>query len=54
MYFYATPPPPPNSLYQGETKGRKQVDVVIIAIYGPMIYTALYVMVLIRASPLRG
>jgi hypothetical protein len=26
----------------------------ILAIYGPMIYTALYVMLLMRANPLRG
>ena len=26
----------------------------VIAIYGPMIYTALYVMLLMRANPLRG
>ncbi len=30
------------------------MDVVIIAIYGPKIYTALCVMLLIRATPLRG
>jgi hypothetical protein len=30
------------------------VDVVIIAVYGPMIYTSLYVMLLIKATPLRG
>jgi hypothetical protein len=26
----------------------------VLAIYGPMIYTALYIMLLMRAKPLRG
>jgi hypothetical protein len=33
---------------------RREYSKYVIAIYGPMLYTAPYVMLLMRANPLRG